>query len=355
MLQTDHGSAPQLVLFRSIEDIESTAAPSAKSAEFLRVFEEVTGWQVEFQKSDSIHQSSFANHRSPAPSGKFEIVDMSEAWPSRKPTAHRGLCDHLISLFSELTSELEQVRSERDLAEAKLSALDTAPAGAGELLVDSFPVKFGDSQSLESSLFIERRDPNQAGSELIYQSVFLDQDNEPGEEEFELAEDYEEYESDFVVHQEVSSWQPSMPGAWENWSMGGASGFASSTYLDWHFASQKLTIVVGKLDGNPRGGDLEISIEIDPENSRYRVKGETSIQAFFTWDRRGGRTQPANLSGAWNPIYPGAAIICTTNPAVHNEVESFDLQTDSTAEEMAQAFASRVPGAEKILVLKRVE
>ena len=345
MLQTDStGNGPQLFVYNGADDHEDSTSIGSTTQEFLRAFEQLTGWQVETCSDSEVSKES----ENASSAREFRIVDMSPFWPARTPTANRSQCDRLVSLLGKLVNELEQART---MSNDSSIVTDGQFFREEQPLIDSFAT--GLSSTFSDSDFEVANRGYDDDSESVDQQVDLDEEVEfldsSSDDHFELSEDRD---SDFIVHQDISTAQVTLPDSWEKWSLGGASGFVSDTYLDWNCQTELLCVAVGKIDGR-HGRDTESRIEIDPVNFRYRVIGDTSIPAFFTWDRRGAKTQPANLSGAWNPIYPGAAIICTTSPSIHTSESYEELNAESSADKMAEVFLAQTSRQEKLLVLKR--
>ncbi|MEL7500071.1 MAG: hypothetical protein AAFN77_20895 [Planctomycetota bacterium] len=358
MLHTDSpGNPPRLVLITDQQQNELAVpkTPCLLSEQFLEVFEQLTGWRAEFQESPDSYKrrQSVAMENEPV-EGNFKVVDMSEAWPAKTPTVHRGRCDQLIGLFGMLMDELQATRIELTRAHSALEALSPGSVSEEEQLVDAFVPKF--SSLLTQEPIEDRRANSDAESsnvaQFLYDSIYIDGSLASTDEDYSLIEDDE---NDFIVHQEVSGvTDSSISETWKDWAMGGVSGIAKDVYLDLFHSDTTLTICVGRIESSFGVGDTEAAIEIDPCNHRYRVSGDVSLKAFYIWDRRGGKMEPVDTSGDWQPVYPGAAIISSTCGSLDAPDPQAELSSVPTAEQMAKVLCRNLPDEEKVLVLKRV-
>lgn len=341
-------------------------APCKKSAEFLEIFEELTGWQIAFQESpQSIKRRQAAGSEHEPPEGEFRVIDMSSQWPAQKPTAHRGQCDQLVGIFGELMNQLQKTRVELTRAHSALEAYSPGSIPEEEELVDSFVPKFGrratdfaDFDTNASGEFEANLYDAVSSDQFLYESHYLgDEDFEVvGEDEFVVVDPVHHFsdEDEFVVHQEVSGIHQGPKEAWKQWSIGGSTGMATDVYLDWFLNEEKLTICVGKLESSFGVGDAEVAIEIDPNEFKYRVSGATSIPAFYVWDRRGGQMQPVDTCGDWIGLPPGAAILSSTTPAISRPDPDAELSKSPSAEQMAKVLSRSIGDEEKVMVIKRV-
>lgn len=136
----------------------------------MSVFEEITGWKAEFEESGaSFRRRSLERAEDIPAQGTFTIVDMSADWPANQFTAHRGKCDQLLSLVSDLVGELQSAKLELSRARSVIAAMPIESAGVpdDEVLVDSFVPKFSrietvnvgfDSQDTSSQSEIDHED-----------------------------------------------------------------------------------------------------------------------------------------------------------------------------------------------------
>ena len=353
MLHTNSNAQqpPQLALFNgsapesgnpSQGDQPTNTAPCSRSAQFLALFELLTGWQAEFEESrESLKRRQNVAMENEPPQGDFRIVDMSSAWPAKTPTAHRGRCDQLIQLFGQLMTELQDTRIELVRAHSALEALSPGTIHQEADVVDSFVPKFSNPAD------------DQDQQSLLMDALFADQQaanvDEDGSE-FTLAPGVDQ---DFNVHQEVSDIRNGQSEAWKEWTVGGSTGIADSVYLDWFLDDNQLSICVGKIESSFGIGDSEVMIELDPELARYRVSGHAEIEAFFVWDRRGAKLCPVESSGEWISLPPAAAVIATTASAITAPDPEAELSTSPTAQQIATVIDQKLESDDKVLVLKR--
>ena len=143
---------PQLSLF-SVPQIDNVAIPQAQQVKapcrttekLMAVLEEITGWKTEFEESGASYRRRSQDEAVDLPAeGTFSIVDMSADWPANKFTAHRGKCDQLVRLVSDLVGELQSAKLEVSRLRSVLAVMPGGSAeGLGdEDLVDSFIPKF---------------------------------------------------------------------------------------------------------------------------------------------------------------------------------------------------------------------
>ena len=334
-------SAPQLAIFHQQSASSQQPAPCEKSAEFLKAFEILTGWQAEFQES-----SASQKHRQIAPhdppQGEFKVVDMSPDWPARTPTAHRGRCDQLIHLFGELIAELQTTRADLVRAHSTLEAMVPGSVAAEVQLVDSFVPKFTDPITETGSLV--SGDLNSLSEE--------ETNTRDGDDDFTLADD------NFSIGEPLATREPEpeldAEEFWKRWKVGGATGVAEDVYLDWFMNGANLSICVGKIESSFGIGDAEVQLEIDPVAARYRIQGDADLEAFFVWDRRGAKLVSADRSGDWVQLPPAAAVVATTHANVVAPDPEAELSTVPTAQQLANAIGRNLDAEQKVLVLKRL-
>ena len=299
----------------------------------MQVFESVSGWEVHFQESAaSMRRRTLENGVSDIASstgrqaleGKFEIIDMSIDWPAKTPTMHRGKCDQLIELFSDLYSQSQDAQGHLDKVQSLLAAL-TNPTGDDDQLVDSF------APMLEDVVVDADQD------------FILCQDNDPNTE----------FDSAFVVKQQFDSgWLPETSG-WSGWSIAGASGIVGESYLDWSQQGDVLTVYVGRIESSLGVGDTESSLEVDAVGRQFKVCDDNTMAAFFFWDRRGGRLRSVD-PGSWQTLYSEGAIVVSTDPAVQMPDSIVNAQVDIpfTAEQLAAAIESKLDADHRVVVIK---
>ena len=308
-----------------LSGVESSASNTQSlcplANEFMQVFEAVSGWEVQFQESaDRGSASSIGESK---PRGKFEIIDMSIDWPTQTPTMHRGKCDQLINLFSDLYGQATATQADLDKARNSLTAL-TKPTEQNGHLVDSFAPSHQPSDTAEDFV--------------------LCQDNG-----FDS-----EYESAFVVKQEFdSTWLPEKS-FWNGWSIAGTSGIVGESYLDWSQQGDVLTVYVGRIESGLGVSDTESILEVNALSREFKVCEDNSLGAFFFWDRRGGQLRSVE-PGTWQTLYSDGAIVVSTDPTVQMP----DLIVNAglgaapfTAEQLAAAIESKIGADHRVVVIK---
>ena len=298
------------------------------AAGFMQIFEAASGWEVRFQesavsKNRRAQESGQAATDSPAPQGKFEIIDMSNNWPAKKPTMHRGQCDQLIKLFSDLYSHANATQINLDKVQSLLAAL-TNSGEADSQLVDSF------APALQGTV---------AGEDFV-----LHQNND-----FD-----DDLESGFVVKQEFDSGWLTGKSVWDGWSIAGASGIVGESYLDWAQQGDLLTVYVGRIESSFGVGDTESSLEVNAVSRQFKVCEDNTLAAFFFWDRRGGQLRSVE-PGSWQDLYSQGAIVVSTDPTVQMPDSIVDAQLGAapfTAEQLAAAIEAKLGADHRVVVIK---
>ena len=303
------------------------------ATEFMEVFEAVSGWEVRFQESTtSKNRRALQNSGSDsvlstgnqARQGKFEIIDMSSDWPANTPTMHRGKCDQLIGLFSDLYGQSSVNQENFDRVQSLFTAL-TSPTEDDNHLVDSFapsPTNVSADEDTDFALHQDNRD--------------------------------DEFDSAFVVKQEFdSNWLPEKS-VWSDWSIAGASGIVGESYLDWSQQGDELTVYVGQIESNLGVGDTESSLEVNAVSRQFRVCEENTLAAFFFWDRRGGQLRSVE-PGCWHTLYSHGAIVVSTDPDIQMPDSIINAQlgtTPFTAEQLAAAIKAEIGADHRVVVIK---
>ena len=121
MLQSNNGEIRSQIPFTVVSAKpanDTFDAPCPVSAELMNLFEDITGWKIEFAESRaSHHRRKMAEEQGAEQQGAddqaiiegiFSIVDMSEKWPAQKPTCHRAKCDDLVSCLIHSTASFRQ-------------------------------------------------------------------------------------------------------------------------------------------------------------------------------------------------------------------------------------------------------
>ena len=327
----EHGQALKLAGDELPSPVTELLCPQA--FDFMRVFEAVSGWEVHFRESAascsrraqvaSVDDTSASE--SIRPEGEFEIIDMSSEWPAKTPTMHRGMCDQLVKIYSDLYSQSNANQDSYDKVRGLLEAL-TGPAEESGELADSFvPMVAGLVEDDGSDFVLE-----QGG-------------------EFD-----EEFDSTFVVRQQFDSKKLARGGVWDDWSFAGATGLVGNAYLDWAQHGDMLTVYVGQIESSFGVGDTESSLEVNALSQQFKVSEGNTLAAFFFWDRRGGRLQSVE-PGSWQTLYSEGAIIISTDPNVQmpdSVVNARLSDAPFTASQLAAAIETKLGPDHRVLVIK---
>ena len=301
----------------------------SQAIEFMQIFEAVSGWEVRFQESaaskDQRSQKLVSADQSLQAQGNFEIIDMSIDWPVKTPTMHRGKCEQLLKLYSDLYNQANATQDSFDKVQGLLAAL-TDPAESPDQLVDSFAP--------------------------MYTNLDEDQDSDFTLDQGKECEDV--YGSAFVVKQEFDSNWLANDNIWSDWSFAGATGIVGDAYLDWEQRGDTLTAYVGRIESCFGVGDTESFLEVNAVSRQYKVSEGNTLAAFFFWDRRGGRLQSVE-PGSWQTLYSQSAIIVSTNPNIRMPESVVNAQLGAepfTAEQLATAIEAKLGADHRVLVIK---
>ena len=301
----------------------------SQAIEFMQIFEAVSGWEIRFQESaaskDQRSQKLVSADQSLQAQGNFEIIDMSIDWPVKTPTMHRGKCEQLLKLYSDLYNQANATQDSFDKVQGLLAAL-TDPAESPDQLVDSFAP--------------------------MYTNLDEDQDSDFTLDQGKECEDV--YGSAFVVKQEFDSNWLANDNIWSDWSFAGATGIVGDAYLDWEQRGDTLTAYVGRIESCFGVGDTESFLEVNAVSRQYKVSEGNTLAAFFFWDRRGGRLQSVE-PGSWQTLYSQSAIIVSTNPNIRMPESVVNAQLGAepfTAEQLATAIEAKLGADHRVLVIK---
>ena len=313
---------------------EQVKAPCRTSEELMSVLEEITGWKAEFQESAASYRSrSEAGSENQPAQGTFSIVDMSADWPANQFTGHRGKCDQLVGLISDLVGELQTAKLELSRVRSVMAAMpnDSAELLDDELLVDSFTPKCNRVET---------------GNVGFDSQASTSQNATDCDDEFEVFQALERSEAKLV--------DPPFAG----WSLGGATGMVDNTYLDWLVDDEeRIAISVGKIESVYGDGDLRAVLKVEPLTSEFRVETQGEIEAFYHLDIAASRIVKINPNQRWTRLGVGDAIIASTNNDLDLDGILFELgscrATQIQAQEIAQAVIQANGGTQRTLVLKR--
>jgi len=302
-----------------------------KVIEFMQTFESVSGWEVHFRESaGSKNQRAgvlASAGQTSQPRGGFEIIDMSVDWPAKTPTMHRGKCDQLLKLYSDLYNQANAAQDSLDKVQSLLAALIDSDEGSDQL-VDSFVPMYTN--------LVE--DDDQGLGFTLRQGNDLD----------------DELESAFVVKQEFDSSWLGNKNIWDDWSFAGATGIVGDVYLDWEQRGVMLTAYVGRIESSLGVGDTESSLEVNAISRQFRVSEENTLTAFFFWDRRGGRLERV-APGRSQTLSPQGAIIVSTDPHVQMPESVVNARLGAepfTADQLAMAIEAKLGADHRVLVIK---
>jgi len=355
MLQTNHdGDYPQLFLFSQTlaadaqppsPDSKSVLAPCAESQRLMELFEDVTGWVIEFSESHSSQKRrKLAGMENEPAEGTFSIVDMSSKWPAQKPTGHRAKCDDIVAIVDLIFAQLQATRIELNKMKSVVAAVAPETIEDEEIvLIDSFIPTVGNSRRTDND-FELHQSPTPADSA----------------DEFETAYDV------FDDTSEPSGKLVSPP--FEGWTLGGATGINENVYLDWQVDSQEqIAISAGKIESAFGEGDAATTISVDPLTCEYRVTGSDELSAFFVWDSKSLSLSPLRSRRQWRRLLPGQSIVATTSPELaslefsgnreedridHPENQtSKDSLANADADQLAACIARQLDPSERVLVL----
>lgn len=314
----------------------------------IELFEDITGWVIEFSESKSSQQRrKLVGMENEAAEGSFSIVDLSANWPANKPACHRAQCDDLVAILDSLFGQLQSTRNELNKMRSVVAAVAPQNIDQDEeiVLIDSFVPATGHSRRTDT--------------------------------DFELCESPDSAEvDDFDTKFDESDVDPNATSTlvappFEGWALGGATGIHDNTYLDWRVnAEEQISISVGKIESAFGVGDAATTICIDPLTCEFQVAGASDIKAFFVWDSKSMSLLPLTTVGKWRRLLSGQAIVATTSGTL-GQVENFgsrdedriehpanqtskDSLAHANAEQLAACIARYIDAEDRVLVLKQV-
>ena len=306
MLQSNNGEICSQIPFTVVSAKpanDTFDAPCPVSAELMNLFEDITGWKIEFAESKASHSRRKMAEEQGAEErgiddqaiieGIFSIVDMSEKWPAQKPTCHRAKCDDLVKLFDSLYGELQATK--QDLHQTRSALAGIAPEAIevdqNEILTDSFVPKFNHNRRWDDSSFELATDPANSG----------------------VAIDTQETAYPIEIDTDPNTGSPVAP-PFEGWALGGQTGVAEKAYVDWLVSNnEKIVVTSGKIESSFGTGDSQTIVEVDPLTNEYCVSGSEDLGTFYLWDSKTKTVSPLEVSPQWLRLKSGQAIVATTS------------------------------------------
>ena len=310
-----HPADVQLVLYPPVESEtreRSTPPDNPLPAEMLQLFEEITGWVIGFEESKSSHASRQLSSSSSA-EGTLSIVDMSAAWPARKPTAHRAKCDQLVAHLDALVSDLQATRA--NLAKTQ-SLLEAHTPGAVE-----------DDEAELFDCFVPR-----------YVEEELDQD---WDDDFELNHELINDDSTRAVDP-----------PFEGWRMGGAPGTVDGRYVDWKLSDdEQIEMFVGYSESHQlvqRGAKLTV----DPLTHEFVLSGDEDFN-FYRYNQSTGKLSIVERSTGFQRLTSNDLILTSTSKVLKHLIgPDQNLLLTGDVEDSAAQLATLLADEEQLLVLK---
>lgn len=350
----DDGQDPQLYQFSQTLRTDDQAndsgslplpsrAPCEETGRLIDLFEEITGWVIQFDESKSSrHRRKLVGMENESAEGTFTIIDMSTQWPAKKPTGHRSKCDDLVAIIDSLVGQLQATRNELNKMQSVVAAVSPETVEDEDIvLIDSFVPTKG-----------QRR--TDAEFEVCDAPVAS------GDDEFETK--FDEPKS-----------QPT-PGAvvnppFEGWTLGGATGINENVYLDWRVDTQEqIELSVGRIESRYGDGDAAAFIQVDPLTCEYRLFGSMEINGFFVWDSKSMSLTPLKIGGTHRRLLAGQALVATTSSKLidmdfkgsrdedridHPENQtSKDSLANADSTQLAACVARHIGPDDRVLVLK---
>lgn len=316
---------------------ESTSAedrcPEAQQplpSEMLDLFEQLTGWVIEFQES----KTSFRNRQLPSmieqvAEGSLSIVDMSAAWPPRKPTAHRAKCDQFVGFLESLVTELQETKAR--LAKTQ-SILEAHVPGSVEdedaMLVDSFVPRY-DDVDLDDCL-----DPDD-------DFEFVD--------ELNREEDVGELNDGPIREESVRAVDPPFDG----WHFSGAPGIVDGRYVDWNLSSdERINLVIGQIETLESPVEGEAVLTVDPLTNEYMLSGDEGFD-FFIFDQKNQHISSVEATNQFRQLKSSQLVIVSTSWSLSSFVADIDFKLEGSLDQIANDLRELVGEEEQVLVLGR--
>ena len=354
MHTTSNDGYPQLFLFSQTPgqdhgpcpESDFGPAPCPETGRFMGLFEEVTGWVVKFDESNTSQQRrNLVGMENELAEGTFSIVDMSNKWAAGKPTCHRANCDNIISIVDSLVGQLQSARNELNKLRSVVAAV--APDNIDDddiVLIDSFVPTSGDLRRTDSDFEVH---------------------TSPVTTEFG-----DDFETSFDTSEEVANSSGTLVSPpFEGWTLGGATGINGDIYLDWRVDSdEQISISVGKIESDLGIGDEETTISVDPLTFEFQVRGSKELKAFYAWDSKSMSLLPLKANERCRRLLPGQAIVASTSYQLadaeivgtreEDQIQHSGNQTSANSlshadpDQLAGCFARQLDESDRVLVLK---
>ncbi len=322
-MQTLNFEPARLALYTRREDDASKCPNEALPLppEMLQLFEELTGWVVEFEETPS----SFKDRQLPSmdervAEGSISIVDMSTAWPAKKPTAHRAKCDQFVGHLQDLMVELQQTKARLVKSQSQLESYSPGLVDDEEaMLVDSFIPRYDDS----------------------------DWDND-----FEVAEVTDAVEQptfDVGGNHDSNAVDP----PFEGWRLGGAPGMVGGRYVDWSLsAEERINLTIGQIETLELPHEGEAVLTVDPLTNEYLVSGDEGFD-FYIYDQKNQNLTTVEATTQYRQLKPSQMLILSTSNNLSKFRRRRDVALDGSLDEVVSTLKKIVGSAEQFLVLKR--
>jgi hypothetical protein len=283
--------------------------------QMLELFEQLTGWVVEFQETPA----SFKNRQLPSmdekvAEGSIAIVDMSPAWPAKKPTAHRAKCDQFVGCVQEMLVELQQTKARLLKAQSQLESYSPGSVDDDEAeLVDSFIPRYNDS----------------------------DWDNE-----FEVV-------ADPSVHISSDPNPAAVDPPFEGWRLGGAPGMFGGRYVDWNLSGdERINLILGQIETLETLHEGEAVLTVDPLTNEYFVSGDEGFD-FYIYDQKNQNLATVEATTQYRQLKPSQMLILSTSTKLSKLRRHRDVSLEGSLDEVVATLQKIVGATEQFLVLKR--
>lgn len=404
-IQTNRDAKP-LVLFRGEEPQNPPIRSGCPSrlwpipAEMLALFEEMTGWVVEFQESrTSYHQRRViqgarsnsrcrkiledekkccsANSSSgalPIADGKFSIIDMSPQWPVGRPTSHRAKCDQFLELLNQFLNEVKNDREQLQQAKSLLAGTHQGETFVqpNDMLTDTFPSRhpYQTASEKEEDFVVSYSSHSRTLDEL--QTISADSLNGSAtlstrrtEVQFTLSKKFAKKLRDIETypHPNASRWQRSGFGAMSKWQLGGRRGMLGNIFIDWCIADDgRIELIQGKTGlradhciESASDSAWESKLVLNPRSEKFWLSGDEKGR-FWILDLNSKTMTP--IPEKLCQLKLGQAIIASASPYLLAQASPFRIPQAFSidhADRIAKNIQEFLGAAEPVLALTRLD